>query len=371
MTAMTALTGGETARPVPGTDLDPSVRTALVRGVLVPGWLVTAALIVPFALGVSIPPALQFVPLVASAVLLGLPHGAVDHFAYPRVNGDPISLRAIGVVVAVYLVLGGLYGAVWFLAPLLAFLVFIALTWAHWGQGDLYALLAFADADYLRTRTQRALTTVVRGGLPMLVPLLAFPEVYRRVARAFVGLFGSASVADIAWLFAADTRLALAAGYGTVVALTLALGVARTDPASRSSWAIDAGETLLLIAYFAVVPPILAVGVYFCVWHAYRHIARLVLLEADSRTALGDRDLWPALARFGREAAPLTAVSLVLLVALYLVVPRQPGDLLALVALYLVLIAVLTLPHVAVVSWMDHRQAVWRPSVSGLETGRD
>jgi Brp/Blh family beta-carotene 15,15'-monooxygenase len=360
MNALSLLTPGETARPVAGTDLDAPVREALVRGVLLPGWVVTAALVVPFALGLSVPPVVQFVPLVASAVLLGLPHGAVDHFAYPRVNGDPVTRRAVGVVVAVYVLLGALYGVGWFLAPLPAFLFFVALTWAHWGQGDLYALLAFADADYLRTRVQRVLATVVRGGLPMLVPLLAFPDPYRRVARAFVGLFGGASVADAAWLFAADTRLALAVGYGAVVVGTLALGFVRTDPTNRTPWLVDAGETGLLVVYFAVVPPILAVGVYFCVWHAYRHIARLVLLEDGSRTALADRDLWPALARFAREAAPLTFVSLGLLGGLYLLVPRQPGDLLGLVALYLVLIAVLTLPHVAVVSWMDRRQSVWR-----------
>jgi Brp/Blh family beta-carotene 15,15'-monooxygenase len=356
---MSRLTSGETAVPVPGIDLAAPVRATLVRGVLLPGWVVTAALAVPFALGLSVPPVVQFVPLVASAVVLGLPHGAVDHLAYPRVNGDPVTLRAVGVVVGVYVCLGAVYAAVWFLASLPAFLVFVALTWAHWGQGDLYALLAVADAVHLRTRTQRALATVVRGGLPMLVPLLAFPDVYRRVARAFVGLFGSASVADAAWLFAADTRLALAVGYGLLTAVTLALGFARTDPADRTPWLVDAGETLLLLAYFAVVPPILAVGVYFCVWHSYRHIARLVLLESGSRTALTDRDLWPALRRFALEAAPLTAVSLALLGGLYLVIPRRPGDALGVVALYLVLIAVLTLPHVAVVSWMDRRQSVW------------
>ena len=44
---------------------------------------------------------------------------------------------------------------------------------------------------------------------------------------------------------------------------------------------------------------------------------------------------------------------------LYALVPRPPGDLAGLVALYLVLIAVLTVPHVAVVTWMDHREGVW------------
>jgi hypothetical protein len=44
---------------------------------------------------------------------------------------------------------------------------------------------------------------------------------------------------------------------------------------------------------------------------------------------------------------------------LYLFVPRPPGDPTGLLALYLVGIAALTLPHVVVVTWMDRRQGVW------------
>ena len=64
------------------------------------------------------------------------------------------------------------------------------------------------------------------------------------------------------------------------------------------------------------------------------------------------------LARFGTEAAPLTAVALALVAALWLAVPEPPTTLAGGAALYLVLIAVLTLPHVAVVTWMDRAQGV-------------
>lgn len=342
---------------VPGTDLDAPLRGTLVAGVLRPSWVVTALLVVPFALGVSVPSTVQYVPLVASAVLLGLPHGAIDHLAYPRVRGEAVTLRAMGVVVGIYAALGAVYAVGWLVAPAAAFAVFILLTWGHWGQGDLYALRAFCRADYLDTPLTRWLAVVVRGGLPMLVPLLAFPEWYRRVADALVSLFSLGAVDTLAWAFRADTRLVLGVAYATVVLAYLALAFVRT--ADRSVWAVDAGETALLVAYFAVVPPVLAVGVYFCVWHAYRHIARLALLERDSRTALRERRLWPALARFAREATPLTLVSLVLLGGVYLLVPNPPTTLPGWVALYLVLVAVLTLPHVVVVSVMDREQSVW------------
>jgi len=149
-----------------------------------PGWAALAVAVVSFVAGLQLPLALQYAPLVASALVLGLPHGAVDHLAVARTRGRRPDWRAIAGVVALLVAVGGACAVGWFLAPAAAFALFILVTWFHWGQGDLYALAALADADYLRTRAQRLAVVVVRGGLPMLVPLLAFPEWYRRVATA-------------------------------------------------------------------------------------------------------------------------------------------------------------------------------------------
>ncbi len=344
---------------VPDVDLTAGTRDTIASGVLWPGWLVTAVLIVPFLFGASVPLWVQAVPLAVSAVVLGLPHGAVDHLALPRVQGQRPTWRAMGAVGLLYLVLGLAYGVVWYVAPVVAFVGFILLTWFHWGQGDLYAQRAFLRLRSLQSRLQRVLAVVVRGGLPMLVPLLAFPDWYRRVALALTSLFEADSLAGLAWLFRVETRLALGTAYGLLVAGYLALGYVRSG-SDRSAWATDAGETLLLAVYFAVVPPLLAIGVYFCVWHSLRHIVRLALLPERTRDAIRTGRLWPALGRFAVEATPLTLAALALLGGLWLFVPRRPGDVLGLLAVYLVLIAMLTLPHVAVVSWMDREQAVWR-----------
>lgn len=341
-----------------------AARTTLRGWALVPAWVAHALVVVPFLAGVDLPLVVQYGPLVASAVLLGLPHGAVDHLAVSRVRGQRATPRAMLAVAGLYAVLGGAYLALWFLAPVAAFLLFIGITWAHWGQGDVYALVALADADHLRTRTQRVATAAVRGGLPMLVPLLSYPGQYRRVATALTGRFGAGFGLDP--LFATQTRLALGAGFALLTLGTLAVGLRRSRPRSegegtaRRAWGVDAGETLLLWGFFLAVPPILAVGVYFCLWHSVRHIARLVLLDPQAVDGLRRARIGPALRGFARDAAPLTAVSLLFLGGLYALVPVRPGDLGGAVGLYLVLIAVLTLPHVVVVSVMDRAQGVWR-----------
>jgi len=60
-----------------------------------------------------------------------------------------------------------------------------------------------------------------------------------------------------------------------------------------------------------------------------------------------------------------------LLAALYLVVPAVDESAPSLLAVYLVLISALTLPHAVVVSYMDVRQGLWEaPPPGGLRRER-
>jgi Brp/Blh family beta-carotene 15,15'-monooxygenase len=309
--------------------------------------------------GASLPLRYQLVPLAVSVVVLGVPHGAVDHLAVPRSRGEAVTRRWLAAVGGLYLVAGGLYALVWFTAPVAAVVGFILLTWAHWGQGDLYPLVALTPDGYPGGRLHRLLTALTRGSLPMLVPLVAFPDQYELVVGTLVGLFDAGAAEALSAAFTAETRrlvgLALAALAGT----TLAVGLASTDAGDRRGWLLDAGETLLLVAFFASVPPILAVGLYFCVWHSLRHVARLLAVDEDAGAALERRQYGRALWSFARDAAPLTAGALAFLGPLYLLVPGSVSAPLELLGTYLVLIAVLTLPHVVVVAWMDREQGIW------------
>jgi Brp/Blh family beta-carotene 15,15'-monooxygenase len=342
--------------------LPTGARRTLSAAVIRPSWLALGVAILLSPLVGALPRAVVYAPFVASVLLFGLPHGAVDHLAPARTVGSD-RLRSMALVGFLYLVAGGGYLAWWFLAPLSAAVFFVLLTWAHWGQGDVYALLAFVDAEHLPSRPERALALVVRGGLPMVAPLAFHPAAYRRVVRAFVALFDG-PVGALGPFFTTEARLAAGGGLLALTLLAVGLGAWRVSRgAARRPWSVDFGELALLWVFFAVLPPVLAVGLYFTLWHALRHIARLLLVDPPSRGALTAGDAAGALRRFSRDAAPLTVVSIVLFVGLALAVPDtaavlagDPDDLLA---LYLVGIAVLTLPHVVVVTWMDRVQGVW------------
>ncbi len=340
---------------------DGRARASLRWPVFYGPWLVLGAVALVGAAGLRVPEAWRYAPLLASVVAFGLPHGAIDYVALPRAVAGEVTPRLVAAVSLLYAVVGAAYTLLWFLAPVPAAALFILVTWFHWGQGELYPIVGLLGADHL-DRPGRVATTVVRGGLPMLVPLLGFPGVYREVVGSFVVPFGG-TAADLGWLFAGETRLALGAGFGLLTVAVLARGyVLADDPLGGGrSWLVDAGETLLLWVYFLTVPPVLAIGVYFCLWHAVRHIARAVGVDRRAADSLRVGNVSGALARFLKEALPLTALALVFLAVLWLVVPVEP-TLQEATGLYLVFIAILTLPHVLVVLWMDRVQGVWSPT---------
>jgi Brp/Blh family beta-carotene 15,15'-monooxygenase len=339
----------------------------LERTVFAPAWIALALVGLPFALGLSVPLWVQYVPFLASVLVLGLPHGAVDHLAAARLGGSEAGSegsvdRPFAAVGSLYLLAGGAYLLAWLLAPAASFAFFVALTWFHWGQGDLYVLTVLPERTHLRSPAQRLLCVLVRGGLPMIVPLLAFPAVYREVAGTVIELFDPSAIALLDPVFALTSRLTLGVGLAALSIGALALGYRCADEGvQRRSWRLDAAETAFLWVYFSLVPPILAVGLYFCLWHSLRHVVRVIALGDEPGTGINtidtDRSVGGEFARFAREAAPLTAGALVIFAGLYFLAPV--ADVFGLIALYLVLLAILTLPHVLVVTWMDGKQGIW------------
>ena len=352
--------------PDPGSEPTPRhLRAVVGRAVHLLFLGVTVAGVLAAATALTLPTWARYLPMGLTVVLLGLPHGAVDHLVPSRL-GETVPVRSArpgaAAVGLLYLLLGGAYALVWLAAPQVAALAFVGLTWLHWGQGDVWALRELLGAEHLRSRRLRAATLVVRGGLPMLVPLLAAPERYRAVLSAWVALFETGL--DLPWLFAPRTRAALGAGFAALSVGTLAVGrLVVDDDAARRGWRIDAAEVALLWAFFLLVPPLVAIGLYFACWHSLRHVARLLLLAPDREPPTESVAfavwLWGAGRRFAREAAPLTALSLLLLAGFGAVVPATARTVPEYAALYLVFVAVVTLPHVVVVTLMDYAEGLW------------
>jgi hypothetical protein len=328
-------------------------------GVLAPGWI-ALGLVGLIVAGVGAGSrTLQLLPFLVSVVLFGLPHGAVDHLVPGRMDSRITLSRGMLLVGLGYAVAMLAYGLLWWALPVVAAVAFIALTLLHWGQGDLYTLLRWADCAYYDSRLRRAVAMLLRGSMPMLVPLVGHPTAYREVLAVFVTVVGgdAATVPPVDAVAVRMTVVVLLAAGGLTVAWW-ALRWVQTDGRLQPVL-IDLGELLLLSVWFLVVPPILAVGVYFTMWHALRHLGRLAEVSPVTQPAFRAGAPARAVAHMLWDAAPLTALALAGFAVAWFLLPMGTGGAMSLLGFYLVGIAILTLPHVGVVTWMDRRQGIW------------
>jgi Brp/Blh family beta-carotene 15,15'-monooxygenase len=261
-----------------------------------------------------------------------------------------------------YLTLMGLVMLLWILAPIAGFLFFILLTWVHWGLSDLQTVTTYNSRDLLSNRLLRGATAFIRGGLPMLVPLIFFPDDYRLALVEIISLF-TATPMNLTLPFLIQTRLTLLVLFVliTLVTLLYVWRIARRTK-MQSQFTNYAIETGLLFVFFATVPPFLAVGLYFSIWHSIRYIIRLVDIQSEGYKHEDDSVSVASFYVFSRQSAPLTFIALLILGALYFLFPASQEDLISLIGLYLALIAALTLPHTVIAVWLDKEQGIWQIS---------
>lgn len=286
-----------------------------------------------------------FLPLAVSALLFGLPHGAIDHLVALGLAGRQLKPGNLLLVTGIYALLALLYGGLWLIAPGAALLGFLIMTIYHWGKADTaFDSVRFPDGALPRSPFFRVVHTTLRGGLPIGLPLLVFPEPSVDFLRSCLQLFVDHGVPAVQlwrpWLGGALTLL---------LALELFL-LWRHRSMSGSRYLLM--ETGLLLALFICLPPLAAIGWYFCLWHGLRHVLRLTRYGGGASTS---QTCLNALGFFYYRALPFTLVSLLFLGLLGLGLPASETPM-QWVALYLVLISTLTFPHIILVEWMDQNR---------------
>ncbi|SCL65073.1 beta-carotene 15,15'-monooxygenase, Brp/Blh family [Micromonospora citrea] len=266
-------------------------------------------------------------------LLLGLPHGAVDHLvpAWLSARARPLSARVT--LLVSYAAVAGAGLAAFRAAPALALVGFLTVSVVHFGTAD-EAFHAERDGRPVRPRVA---AVVAYGGLPVVLPLALW--------RDHVDPLLAAVAPRAPALLTTEVRaLALATVLGAV-----AVTMIRDVNAGRVG---DAVQPALLAALFGTVPPSLAVGAYFAAWHSGRHVARLLRHDPRNAADLRAGRVGPPLRRFARQAAPPTVVAVGALLALVAWPGHRVDPLPATVAV----LAALTLPHAVLVAWTDRRE---------------
>ncbi|MEF8880976.1 MAG: Brp/Blh family beta-carotene 15,15'-dioxygenase [Halapricum sp.] len=297
-------------------------------------------------------------------VAMNLPHGGFEHFNNLRRRTASFQLR----YVALYLMSIAVFVALLFFAPVAGLALAISVAVAKGGHGGLHVMDVTYGTDHLRSGGQRALAALVRGGAVMAVPIVFFPETFHTFSDIMVNIFNPGGLATVSQYFDL-TRWLIGAGYGTLVVAHLSLGYVRS--AGTGSYVADAAETLLLVAYFAVVPVVVAVGLYFPLWYSARQVARTTAVEdgtddeatADGLLAVLDSDDTRLVALGAWGVLIAGSIATFGLAALIWTLSPQPlggASLpLGLVAFWSIFISIIALPHVVIGSWYDRDRGIW------------
>lgn len=297
-------------------------------------------------------------------VALNLPHGGFEHFNNLRRRTVTFQSR----YVALYLTSIAGFITLLFVAPIAGLALAISVAVAKGGHGGLHVMDATYGTDHLRSKPQRALAALVRGGAVMAVPIFFFPETFHTFSEIMVDIFEPGGLAAVSPYFDL-TRWLIGGGFGALLVAHLSLGYARA--AGTGSYVADAVETLLLVVYFAVVPVVVAVGLYFPLWYSARQVARTTAVDSEPEESTSGEGVLAILDSDDTRLVALGAWGVLIagsvatfgLAALLWTLAPQPlgGESIAigLVAFWSIFISIIALPHVIIGSWYDRDRGIW------------
>jgi beta-carotene 15,15'-dioxygenase len=252
---------------------------------------------------------IQALLLGAGVLLTGVPHGAVDHLRVAPRLYSLLGRLWLPAFALAYVALALLVGMLWWLAPTASLLGFLLLSVRHFGAGD----------------ANEGLGIVLHGSLPIVMPTIAYPA---QVAALFALLTGSEATTWSDSLRAAQMPLALA-----WIGLTVMFLITR-----RRGPLGEVVEVAAIAALGCSLPPLISFGIYFCVWHAPRHILRVA---QELRPGP-----WPrSLVGFWRSALPMSFATFVAAVAMVMLLPRESDPMQRWLQIVFVGLAALTVPH--------------------------
>ena len=184
-------------------------------------------------------------------LLLGLPHGATDRGLFFSLRDRVSSFKSLNFYAA-YLGIIGLYALVWYLVPVVAFLLFLILSIYHFGQSN------WVKTAYRSVRTAR-LHYLLWGAGALLTPILLHSEQALAISGNMLRLPLSLSVSP----YAAWAAVALAVVNVGFIAYLYGQRVISGSRAGRELLAYG-----LLVALFLTNSLLLGFTIYFVVWHS-------------------------------------------------------------------------------------------------------
>ena len=269
------------------------------------------------------------ISLAVIALIIGIPHGALDHLV--TLPKDKPAKMALFVIIYVLIAVA----AVWAILQwnVLGFQLVVIMSAAHFGIGDAAFI---AESERLNNGVSKSLTdrliyALPAGLLPVFVPLTSdlTNSALAEVNPQLINWAGSNSnlIHLLVLLIAASSLFIL---------------ILKRDDKS-------AMDLALLAALSILTPPLVAFAIYFGLWHALRHTARLTLNLSQSEIAYQNNE--PKRAFINAVIPGIPALIGTFIVAAVLAATNPDNS--RLLWSILVVIWALTVPHMMVTAKLD------------------
>lgn len=244
-------------------------------------------------------------------------------------------MTAFAKTLASYTSIAALVALVWFLLPEISLIVFLLLTALHFGSGD----EAWASDDKFSIAP-----AALRGLMIVSGPLAFHPTDSAVVLNALVRAEGTSPFIESVLGFSNHVFLFSA----------ISLGIYELYRAAKKTILVPNRivEPLLIGIFFYFVSPLLAVAIYFVGVHSWRHVFRLELYDRPA-SEVGESGVVASFVKFYSKALPITALSLIGLIAVFFVFRSDLSMLSQWTSAYLILLSALTVPHAVLIRKME------------------
>ncbi len=255
--------------------------------------------------------------LIAGILLGGVPHGAIDHIIQKEKNKLEGRTYQVFKFYAQYLLVMGIYGALWYLFPVLSLLIFLLITSWHFGETDLFEIKF--KSDFFRS------FYYVLYGLWLIAYLLVSHQkevnlILETMNVPWLDRF------LISILKIQETLLFYMVFVGIAIAAILMI--------LKKNFSTTLFLSITFIFLLAWIPLYLAFTLYFTAWHSLRSLGQIGIYLKTKNTMLEILKL----------TLPNTLLAILFLIGLYYFwIQKYPSG--SFVLLIFILLSLLTMPH--------------------------
>jgi len=260
-------------------------------------------------------------------IFLGIPHGSLDHVIYHRERNEAMNFKSVVRFLLFYVGFAVLYAILWIISVELSILLFILISAYHFGEMDLNGLSLTSS---LKTRILFSLY-----GLLFLLNylLFQFPQV-EAILLGFPG-FDDGQIGKLRLLYGYQNEVLIVSILFFVPILLFYLYQSQQFGLQQL---VSVLQLSLLMLIVFNLPILLGFGFYFNIWHA-----GLSMAEIKKFLGWENKNYW----FIYRKSWLTNGFSFLMIAILFLIFK---GNLERLLAIFFMSIAILTAPHMKVIS---------------------